>query len=198
MTIKSLIIFDWDDTLFPTSWFVQNGINVNDEQTYKLYYKFFDKIDVLIHELLKKCINFGETIIITNATKSWVNSTLKLLKLSGNILQYAKIISAREACKSHTNDIFYWKTITFMKEYNMRNKINSNIVFNIISIGDAEYEYNALINLYNPCNNNKLKTIKLIKEPSIDVIINQLLILNKSIDKIIYHPHNLDWVFVQN
>ena len=179
MTTKTLIIFDWDDTLFPTSWFVQNGINVDDPKTCKLYQKYFDKIDVLIYELFKKCINLGETIIITNATKSWVTSTLKLLKLSGNILQYAEIISAREVCKTHTNDIFYWKTLTFMKEYNARNKKNSNIAFNIISIGDAEYEYDALVNLHNPCNNNKLKTIKLIKGPSIDVVLNQLFILNK-------------------
>ena len=33
---RTLVIFDWDDTLFPTSWTVKNNINLSDDTTIKI------------------------------------------------------------------------------------------------------------------------------------------------------------------
>ena len=38
---KTLIILDWDDTLFPTSWVLENKIDLTDPAIRAKYYKDF-------------------------------------------------------------------------------------------------------------------------------------------------------------
>ena len=73
--VKYLVIFDWDDTLFPATAFnVDNGKNI-------------EAIDLLnlgksVYELLEKYIlHFGveNLCIVTNGKKSWVSDSLKML-----------------------------------------------------------------------------------------------------------------------
>lgn len=58
-----------------------------------------------------------------------------------------------------------------------------------MSIGDAMYEYNALLVLGNKLNNrginNNLKSIKLKDKPEFDIIIEQMILIDKNIDNII-------------
>ena len=63
----------------------------------------------------------------------------------------------------------------------------------IISIGDAEYEYYALISL-NKYTNPKtcLKTIKLVKTPSFEVLIDQLDVITKSLYDIYKQSTHMD------
>ena len=70
-----------------------------------------------------------------------------------------------------------------------------NNKYNIISIGDSEHEYDALINLHNDNNKNILKTIKLIQQPTYEILYDELIILKKQIDKIILSPCYLAWNF---
>ena len=63
-TKKIVFIFDWDDTLFPTSWIN----NINNNKYNILNNKKFIILDKILYLLISKCMIYGEVIIVTNAT----------------------------------------------------------------------------------------------------------------------------------
>ena len=73
--LRYLVIFDWDDTLFPTTAFnVDNGKNIEAID--------LSNLGKSVYELLEKYIlNFGveNLCIVTNGKKSWVLDSLKML-----------------------------------------------------------------------------------------------------------------------
>jgi hypothetical protein len=192
---NTLIILDWDDTLFPTSWVNKNNINIININ--KLgYQRFFEKIDISLNKLFSNLVNLGDILIITNALLNWIDISSKILPLSYNLFKNnknIKFVSARGEYSSLTDDINNWKNLAFINELNK--KTHQKNINNIISIGDAEYEYFALINLYNKNNNNRLlKAVKFIKYPDNYNIYEQINILNNSIKNICIYKGNLDLV----
>jgi hypothetical protein len=191
---STLIILDWDDTLFPTSWVNKNNIKIidNNKLTYK---KFFEKIDISLQKLLQKLNSLGNVLIITNALLNWIEISSKImpytyiyLKNNNNI----KIISARAEYSSYTDNILNWKKMAFQNELTKITR-NKNIN-NIISIGDAEYEYRALINLYHdePDNYRLIKSVKFIRYPNNYQIFEQINIINNAIYNICIYRNHLD------
>jgi hypothetical protein len=65
----------------------------------------------------------------------------------------------------------------------------------VISVGDAHYEYNALIGLYNKDNKTLLKSVKFMNEPLHEVLIDQLNVLYDIIPKICHMTQHLDLKF---
>lgn len=109
---NSLTIFDWDDTLFFTSFisniesFNKNKIKGKESQSV-LSQQIKEKImllDTIVEDLLTKAILHGDTYIITNAEEGWVEYTAKKylpkvakildkysnLNLNNNILNFEK------------------------------------------------------------------------------------------------------------
>jgi hypothetical protein len=175
---STLIIIDWDDTLFPTSWNVKNNIDLLNPKINDL--KYFNILDKQLSSLLEKILLCGEIIIITNATLSWVYTTLTVLPKTKYIMDNITVISARDKYQNITimND---WKKYTFLDEVNKRCQYKH--YNNIISIGDADYEYNALINLYNTCEikYKYLKTVRFLKTIDKKTFIDQLVLLQTNI-----------------
>lgn len=178
MKDNTLIIIDWDDTLYPTSWIKNNDVAKNARK--------MEKLDGLIARFLKDASGYGLVIIITNATYMWVNNTLKTLPLTNKVFDdyNIEIISARENYMDITNQIAQWK------EYAFRDVVVNNLARHttqhIISIGDAHYEYDALVNL---CNWNThvhkiLKTVKCTSSPSLNVMMDQLSCMISASDNI--------------
>lgn len=199
--IKTLIILDWDDTLFPTTWLIKNNININDQDMQVNYLTFFSKLDIRLHKLLTNLLEHGKVVIVTNAMKKWVYVSCKILPNSYKLIQdNIKVVSARDLHqKDYPNDNFIWKKLTFEKlssEY-FNNSSDHNTVQNIMSVGDADYEYMALISLYNKCLPvvRFLKSIRFLANPSYDVIIDQIEVLNKSFKKFAHNKNNMDLHF---
>lgn len=178
---NTLFILDWDDTLFPTKWFITN----------KMFFTItpeFIELDKILYKLFYKLFSLGTVIIVTNAYSSWLKASSVLFPNSSEFILKTKIISTRGKFKSQSLiNIFNWKKIIFKEE--------SKKYHNIISIGDAEFEYYALINI----NNNKLlKSIRFIQNPSIKILIDELNTLLINIPNITKNPHKLDLLFIPN
>jgi hypothetical protein len=195
---NTLVVFDWDDTLFPTSWMVKNGIDLTNKTTQERYIILFSRLDSVLYNLLNKVLQQAQIVIVTNAVKKWIDlSVIMLPKTQEIINNNIPVLSARELYKPHfPNDMTEWKKNTFKnisQLYKTEHKFK-----NIISIGDAEYEFIATINLYDHLahtNNKLLKTVRLFSEPSFDSLMHQLDILSKNIDKIITCNRHLDLKF---
>lgn len=226
--MKNLIIIDWDDTLFPTSWILKNNINIitknylNNENIVKL----IEKLDIVLYKLLELMISIGTVIIITNATTSWIKQCCSILSKSNEIIKKnIDIISANDNySKKYPLNISMWKkkefdyqVFKYLKNngyislnnidnniYTHVKKINDTITKNnkiikhsILSIGDSNYEYNALINLYDITNNIvNLKTIRFKQDISIEIFIDQLKLLRENIVIICEINNHADFVFL--
>lgn len=197
---STLIILDWDDTLFPTSWVNKNNIEIinNSKLTYK---KFFEKIDISLKKLLNKLTSLGDVLIITNALLNWIEISSKIIPHTYNYLKNnnnIKIISARGEYSSYTNNILDWKKMAFQNELTKITKYKR--INNIISIGDADYEYRALINLYHdePDNYRLLKSVKFIRYPNNYQIFEQINIINNAIYNICINRNHLDLLIKKN
>lgn len=148
---NTLFIFDWDDTLFPTTYITSNFRD--------LYSVNFNSLDVFLYNFFSFLIRYGDILIVTNANKKWIDILLYFLPNTKNILSKYNIISARDqATTKNYND---WKTEIFLKNINYINKYN--IIFNV---GDSECEHIALKKLLVKLNNKKTISYKFITNPS--------------------------------
>lgn len=209
---KTLIILDWDDTLFPTSWLVKMNIDLNIPEVCDTYKKYFSKLDKLISRLLIICMQFGRVVIITNALPIWISISTSVLPKTQKLTKHIKILSARDEYQHQSQNIKDWKILAFKNELSnyvfsdsnshqiesiVSKQIIQKKIYNIISIGDAEYEYKALIDLYNWNKKHKkiLKSIKLIKNPSLEILYDELTVLIKSIPQIAQSKVHMDLNF---
>ena len=195
---KTLIIFDWDDTLFPTTWLVKNNIELINEQMQNKYIVTFSKLDNLLYKLLSSITKYGKVIIVTNAVYKWIDISLIMLPNTKQLIKRnIPIISAQDHYQEkYPGKMEYWKKMTFQTL--TFNHFNTYPFQNIISIGDAEHEFNALINLYNENSVTKkklLKTLRFIREPSFDALIDQLEVLNNCHLKIVSSKKHMDLFF---
>ena len=88
-----------------------------------------------------------------------------------------------------------WKKLAFA-EIIKRNKFRK--LNNIISIGDAEYEYKALVNLHekpNAKNYKLLKSVRFVKYPSNHILLDQIRVMQKAAIKVCCTKTHLDLRF---
>merc|ERR1719253_469033 len=135
---QTLIIFDWDDTLICTNFLhAAQGHHIHQYMREKL-----QACEEAAAKLLQLAISYGQTFIITNALSGWVETSARewapsLLPL----VEKVHVISARSRCEAdHPGDPFKWKATTFLE---LRKKLHSKVITNIISLGDSEYEMEA-------------------------------------------------------
>ena len=196
---KTLIILDWDDTLFPTSWIVKNNINLSDKNMQNQYIVIFSRLDTILYNLFNKLLKHGQIIIVTNAVIKWIVISSNMIPNTQKILKdKILVLSARDAFQNqYPNEMHKWKKKLFEKivdKYFLKHKLQ-----NIISAGDAEHEFNALTNLYNEnsvANLRLLKTVRFIKDPSFEELIDQLEVFNNCVNKILLSRKHMDLKFL--
>lgn len=191
----TLIILDWDNTLFPTTWVMKNNIDLNDPEIRNKYITYFSDLDDMLYKLLKKLQEYGKVIIVTNALPIWVKISSSVLPKTSYLLRNLKIVSARKIYKPKSEDMMDWKKMAFKNE--IFSEMANNKILNIISVGDADYEYKALIDLYKLSHNSKkiLKSVKLMEDPSHETLLDQLDVLYKAIHDVCLSKNHLDLKF---
>jgi len=170
---NSIIIFDWDDTLLPTSFLTPGGIfnenmNLSDIENEKLL-----KLEQAVFKLLTEAVKKGNVYIITNAGHGWVEySANRFYPSIMPILEKIKIISARgEYEKIFPGNSRQWKIEAFL---NLQENINIKLVTNIICIGDSLFEMEAGRILASKFKEAFIKTIKFREAPKLDELLKQL------------------------
>lgn len=198
---KTLFILDWDDTLFPTNWVMKNGINLMNSSIREQYVTYFQELDRVLSSFLKKTTTMGKVIIVTNALLDWIHISSIVLPKTYVLLKKIKIVSARGSYRDKSSNIMDWKVMAFRDVVDDEFKDNS--LMHVISVGDAEYEYQALIALNNHNNNydklngvtKYLKSVRFVKNPSHDALVEQLEVLNIAIQDVWLKKNHLDLLF---
>jgi len=180
---NSLIIFDWDDTLLPTTFLTQGGTYNENMILTENEQKKIEKLEKSALNLLNAAISKGDVYIITNAGLGWVEfSAQKYYPKIYEILPKIKIISARYQWENvFPNDTKRWKIQTFLS---LQKELNTKLVTNIICLGDSLYEMEAGRILANCFTEAFVKTIKFKEGPKLEELNKQLIIVNNQFTSI--------------
>ena len=189
-THNSLIIFDWDDTLLPTSFLTKGGVFNEDIVLNENDKKKMEKLENSALNLLNNAITKGDVYIITNAGLGWVEySANRFYPKVYEILSKIQIISARgEWEKAFPGDSRKWKIQTFLS---LEKRLNTKLVTNIICLGDSLFEIEAGRVLANCFREAFVKTIKFKEGPKLDELNKQLLLVANQFNSICSAVKNL-------
>ena len=172
---KTLLIFDFDDTLFCTKYFDTFSLPYQDIFTYKIsleqinpcLFKEIKELEKTIIELFVKLQNNSyDVVIVSNADMKWINNCLThfLEELKEYINENnIKVYSAKNMFSNLNSDkkketgkreTTGWKIKCFEKvikdlysEENENNIIETAIDLNVLSIGDGDDEKKAVFKL---------------------------------------------------
>lgn len=152
----TLIVFDWDDTLCPSSWLSQNKLTLDDPPTIPAHYQvLLDKMAEVAIETLRIASSLGSVVIVTNAEEGWVEMSCKrfLPQLLGELIN-VKHISARTRYHTQTDFPhcpFAWKRKAFNDElHSFFSTLDTpKLIDNksIISLGDSPHERIAAMSI---------------------------------------------------
>ena len=142
---QTAIIFDWDDTILPTSiltpyeyLLVDTELEIPPELKKRL-----DQLDRIGSELLNRAKMFGRVYIVTNAAEGWceLSAARFLPKVYEIVESDITIISARTKYeKLYPKQYQKWKIEAFLET---RADMEEEAVTNLISIGDNDFEIQA-------------------------------------------------------
>ena len=139
-TSQSIIIFDWDDTLLCTSYLNsrEDAMNI----TAQIVKDQLKALEESVVRLLTKALTLGNTFIITNAMKGWVEYSSNMW-IPGvvDILQRISTVSARAEYESkHPDNYHQWKVEAFLE---MTKSFDTGTITNLICLGDSMIEIDA-------------------------------------------------------
>jgi len=187
---NSMIIFDWDDTLLCTSYLTPSGIFNEELELSKKDKEKLAKLEGIVLKILNFAISNAETYIITNAAPGWVEfSCRKFYPEVFKILQKITIISARGEYESvFPNEIKQWKIHAFL---DMKKNFDSDLVSNIICMGDSVIEIEAAHILGSKFSQAYIKTIKFRETPKPEELMKQLSLISEQFANIYSSVKNL-------
>ena len=187
---NNVIIFDWDDTLLPTSFLTPRGIFDEKNELNQKDQAKITKLEESVRNLLSIAISKADVYIITNAGEGWVQfSAEKYYPSIKEILEKIEIISARGKYeKVFPEDLKRWKIEAFL---NIKKKLNDNLITNIICLGDSVFEMEAGRILASNFIHAVIKTIKFRENPKPEELNKQLNLVYIQFNSIFTSSKNL-------
>lgn len=187
---ETLILFDWDDTLLPTTWIEQEGLLVatpTSEQATQLQH-LAERVDATLRAAKQR----GKVTIITNAMHGWVEQSCSLFMPSLlHYLEEFEVISARSSFE-HEAQYTEWKCMAFAEQVKTFYGASCTQRRNVLSLGDALYEQRALHAVTQCVPNCYAKSLKFMERPQVEQLIDEHDIVVASLQNIVDIDGNLD------
>ena len=184
----NVLIFDWDDTIFPSSWLFSM-------QDYELAVDKIRRLENSAIELFKTVTKLGlNVMIITNADLNWVyQSCINYMPKLYPFIQDLTIVSARDRQSQFHTDSGLWKQYTFDDEIRKvwcDRQRSSRL--SLISIGDSLYERNAVMEFERKHDNVCVKSIKMMDRPSLSQLVKQQELIARELGGMVSRPERMD------
>lgn len=191
---ETCIVFDWDDTLLPSSWLAQNGLTL----IAPIPIEFSDQLAIFeksVSTVLERALVSGTVIIITNSESGWVDlSCRKFIPGILSLLYRIKIISARSSFEHISDDAIEWKRSAFAQEISLV-YTGKEIRKNIISFGDSTQERIALFKIAHVLKALP-KSIKLVERPILEQLKRQLDLVGSCLFEICKKTESIDLMLI--
>jgi hypothetical protein len=195
-TDQTLMIFDWDDTILPSTWIQRQGLGladscvVSEEQREQLV----PMAQVAIRTL-RAAKRLGTVILVTNAERGWIElSCRKFLPSLCPLLESIQIISARFLHEKPGVTLpSMWKSLAFRNEVNHFCKpLDPDRTKNIISFGDANHERLAVFQVTSDMSNCLTKSFKFMEQPHLEQLRKEHEMIYWCLRHIVSHDGTLD------
>jgi hypothetical protein len=197
-----VIIFDWDDTLLPSSWLTAEGLRLDSPASISTHHmQELQVLESAVIRMLKRAVNFGDVIIITNAETGWVElSSRRFFPRVPQLLRQLgiRILSARSTFESRIPDHpFAWKVAAFDQEISDWIRATSPCrtqgdKMHIISFGDSVHERDAVHQIAGPMVSAYTKSIKFVERPNTEQLRRQVELVQSCLDYISNYQGDLD------
>jgi len=196
---ETLLIFDWDDTILPSSWVQGQGLRLDDSSVVsQCQREQLAEVARVAAETLRVAKTLGKVILITNAERGWIElSCRKFLPTIYPLLESTKLISARTTYESiDIPSPVDWKCHAFADEiarfYGEESLESPHERKNVISLGDSVHEREALLRACTPHSNCRSKSLKFVERPCIAEICKQHSLVASCFEQVAHHDGNLD------
>lgn len=190
------IIFDWDDTLLPSSWLSARDLRLDFPAT--LPQDVIDELvqhDASVCALLSKAMERGNVVIITNAETGWVElSAQRFLPKFAPMLENLTVVSARSIYEPAFPDNPYaWKLQAFQQQITEcfgNTQMDSHK--SVISFGDSIHERDAVLKVVGAMQKTFTKSVKFVERPSLEQLRREVELIRSCLDYICSCQTDLD------
>jgi len=191
----TLWVWDWDDTLFPSSWINMQAMRLDDDYVVPpLLRQELDRLAEHVQATLEIAQSIGDVVIITNAEEGWVPlSCAKFTPSLKPLVDRFKVVSART--RYETAGIFSplaWKMQCFEHEITAHFQGKGYHGFrNVISLGDSVHEREAMQRVASEIQCGS-KTVKFPERPTLQDLITCHVRVQKALPAVASHDGDLD------
>eukprot|EP00930_Biecheleria_cincta_P051784 TRINITY_DN369_c0_g2_i1.p1 TRINITY_DN369_c0_g2~~TRINITY_DN369_c0_g2_i1.p1 ORF type:complete len:359 (+),score=66.18 TRINITY_DN369_c0_g2_i1:35-1111(+) len=196
---ETLLIFDWDDTILPSSWIQGQGLRLDDSSVVSpCQREQLAEVARVAAETLRVAKTLGKVVLITNAERGWIElSCRKFLPTIYPLLESTKLISARTTYESvDIPSPVDWKCHAFANEiarvYGDESLECPHTRKNVISLGDSIHEREALLRACALLSNCRSKSLKFVERPCIAELCKQHALVASCFEQVAHHDGNLD------
>lgn len=201
-TLKELtmIIFDWDDTLLPSSWLSVKGLRL--DYPAQLPQDVLDELEThqeSVCAVLIKAIQCGTVVIITNAETGWVElSAQRFMPRVAPLLASICVFSARSTFEPmYPNDPLQWKVAAFKQLVGHTQPITicdseEQLQRSVISFGDSVHERDAVRKVTENLGCTFTKSVKFVERPNLEQLRREVDLVRNCLDYICGCKSDLD------
>lgn len=223
-----LSVFDWDDTLCPSSWLHRTGVLAPHSVTGEpltapvAAARFaalperrrqrFAQLEAHVLALLQRALLAGPVFIITAATLQWVEACAErfLPRVYALFVPHTangvRVVSAREWYQQHVRregDPMVWKLATFdaLCAHLQLETVHRQLQHRVdfVSIGDSVFERDACRQLETTAPGVvHAKTLKFVERPSLQELLDQVALAVSLYERIRSHTGSLDLHVTRN
>jgi len=196
---ETLYVFDWDDTILPSSWLQRRGLRLDGccvPSAADLAQ--LGEVAEAAAETLRIAKRLGTVVLLTNAERGWIElSCQKFVPALLPIIENIKVVSARTTYESrHCQSPLTWKVRAFEAEIGracgVRTLADPEKRKNIHSLGDSVHEREALMRATASLPNCYTKSVKFVERPDLSDLLRQHRCIAARFEKITQHEGDLD------
>lgn len=195
--VRTLIFFDWDDTLLSSTFLAGHGYRLDTDMESKDSYEFIQselkQLELTVVQVLSEALSRGKVHIVTNAEHGWVElSARKFIPGVLPLLDKITVISARSTFEHLFPDApFKWKYSAFQEQLT-EVFAAEGIHANILSFGDSNVEREAIRSVTQGVECTHTKSVKFAEGPTAEQLRKQLEQVNNHFDYLHSHEGDLD------
>jgi hypothetical protein len=192
-----VFVFDFDDTLIPSSWLNTKGFKLT-KPLYGITAEMLDacaKVAPHTAALINAAKSYGKVFIVTNATRDWVFLSCKTFMPSiSDLVLGLPIISAADLYEFRSQSPTIWKKLAFQNDVLRIAFPYQPAMRTVISIGDGEAERQAVKYIQSLADPDSMftKSVKFKEKPTPQSLIQELIVTLDGLHMIATTPESLD------
>lgn len=192
----TILIFDWDDTVLPSTWIQEQGLRLDEDSVpTEVQQAQLQKMADRAAQTLCVAKRHGKVILVTNAERGWIElSCKKFMPSLYPTLEDLKLLSARSTYEHQgVASPFEWKYLAFESEIAcFYEAFAGDRRKNVLSFGDSAHEREALIRVTERLQNCRTKSLKFVERPEVEQLLKEHELISGCFRHIVNHDGNLD------